>query len=86
MSEPVVFRLAATGQVKDDQINAFTTSTLEEDLGSIPKCGPACQKALTEAGITTSFQLLGKFLTFKDKGDDTQAHLTKFCEWLASIE
>ena len=40
---------------------------------------------LSAEGITTSFQLVGKFLSFKDKDVDSLLHCETFYQWLCEL-
>jgi hypothetical protein len=48
-----------------EKIAMFVGADLEGPLSQIPGIGADATAKLAEVGITTSFQLLGKFLTFK---------------------
>ena len=49
-------------QVSDNARAEFLEAHLNHDLESIPGIGPATAKKLNEAGIESSFQLMGQFL------------------------
>jgi len=44
--------------------------------------GAASIKALEAAGITTTYQLFGKYLSFKGEGVTPQEHADLFYDWL----
>ena len=66
------FRIEGTSNVKDDKLAQFLTSTVDVGVRCVPGIGPAAEKALLEAGVSTTFQLIGHFLTLKAKDMDTQ--------------
>ncbi len=53
------------------------------DLEEIPGIGSSTKAILEKAGVTNSYQLIGKFLSFK-KGDHSE-HLDAMYEWLTQI-
>ena len=52
-------------RTSDDTIATFITAELEESLTQVPGVGPKNEEILRANDITTTYQLLGKFLTFK---------------------
>lgn len=51
----------------------------------VPGIGPATEKVLRENGISTSFALIGKYLSLKDEGVEPVEHADRFWYWLDSI-
>ena len=51
----------------------------------IPGIGPAAAKHLADQGISTSFQLIGKFLMLKEEGVECVDHCDRFWLWLKAI-
>ena len=49
-------------KVKEEKLAEFIMGDLTEDLQSVPGVGPTTAKQLNDAGIDTSFALVGKFL------------------------
>ena len=58
-------------KVADDTLGDFVRGAIEEALTSVPGIGPATETKLREEGITSTFQLIGKFLSMKDEGVDS---------------
>ena len=56
---------------KESKIASFIGGDLDNDLSTVPGVGPATVKALGKAGVTTTRQLIGKFLMLTKDGDDT---------------
>lgn len=54
-------------------------------LPQVPGVGEATEKKLREAGITTTFQLIGKYLSFKEDGVGPVEHADRFYFWLKSL-
>ncbi len=70
-----------------DALAAFLASEVQEDVTSVPGIGPAAAKKLAEAvegdqAITTTYQLIGKFLTLKGKGVSQAEHCDAMWFWL----
>ena len=66
----------------------FIKQVLTGDLltDHIPGVGKACIKRLNEAGITSTFQFISKFLSFKGAGVSGREHCQLFSNWLKEIE
>lgn len=73
-------------QVSEDRYVEFVRSPITGDLLEVPGIGPASKNCLAEHGITSTFQLVGKYLSFKDEGVDTIEHVDRFYYWLCSTE
>jgi hypothetical protein len=74
-------------KVSADALAAFLASEVKEDVTSVPGIGPAAAKKLAEAvegdqAITTTYQLIGKFLTLKGKGVSQAEHCDAMWFWL----
>ncbi len=54
------------------------------DLNEVPGIGSASVKALKEQGITTTYQLFGKFLSLKEEGVGSIELADRFWFWLDS--
>ena len=52
-------------RTSDDTIASFITSELEVSVTSVPGIGPGNAEKLRGVGISSTHQLLGKFLSFK---------------------
>ena len=55
------------------------------DLKEVPGIGPATEEKLRENQISTTFQLLGKFLMLKEEGVESVELCDRFWYWLESI-
>ncbi len=51
----------------------------------VPGVGEATIKILRQHDITTTFQLLGKYLSLKEEGVEPVEHADRFYYWLKSI-
>jgi hypothetical protein len=71
--------------VSDSTLSAFLGYDLDDNLMSVPSIGPANSVYLNMAGVFTTYQLIGKFLSFKDR-INRQEHLDKFYQWLLEIK
>jgi hypothetical protein len=47
--------------------------------------GPAAEEKLSHEGITTPFQLLGKYLSLRTKDMSVQEHCDAFFNWIAEV-
>ena len=72
-------------KVADDTLGDFVRGAIEEALPSVPGIGPATETKLREEGITSTFQLIGKFLSMKDEGVESVEHCERFYQWLIHI-
>lgn len=55
-------------------------------LWKVPGIGAATAKKLNDAGITTTYQLIGKYLSLKDEGIEPVEHAERFYYWLKSLD
>ncbi len=51
----------------------------------VPGIGEASAKALRAAGVSTTFGLIGKYLSLKEEGVGPIEHADRFYFWLKSI-
>lgn len=59
---------------------------IEGSLQEVPGIGPKAEEKLVAAGITTTFQLMGKFCMGKaDDVADSQQLCNAFFRWLAEV-
>ena len=81
----------AHSNVSPHVLQDFLNAPLEERLDSIPGIGPVNLQHLQSdvdshhlqiEGIHTTFQLIGKFLSFKGHGVGSVEHCDKFYYWL----
>ena len=73
-------------KVSESALSEFIRAPLSSKLSDIPGIGPATVELLAAEGITTSFQLVGKFLSFKDKDVDSLLHCETFYQWLCELK
>lgn len=62
----------------------YNASEVSGDLNEVPGIGPVAEDKLAAAGITNTFQLIGKFLTLKED-DDVAKHMDEFVSYLKSV-
>eukprot|EP01031_Cornospumella_fuschlensis_P023869 gene23869-28899_t len=55
-------------KVSDARLADFIQAPLTGDLNEVPGIGPATVELLKKEGISTTFQLIGKYLSLKDEG------------------
>lgn len=72
-------------RVSEDALSAFLSSPVSYDLKSVPGIGPAGESKLREAGITTTHQLLGKFMSFICDYSSPQEQADAMWDYLDSI-
>ena len=75
----------ARSRVAEDKLRDFIGAPIEADLTSVPGIGPATAANLAADGIQTTYQLIGKYLSFCSEGADTQTVCDQFVEYLASM-
>mmetsp|Transcript_124052 Transcript_124052/g.243347 ORF Transcript_124052/g.243347 Transcript_124052/m.243347 type:complete len:117 (-) Transcript_124052:92-442(-) len=72
-------------RVNADSLADFIRAQLTGDLNEVPGVGAATIKILNENGISTTYQLLGKYLMLKEEGVEPVEHADRFYFWLKSI-
>lgn len=73
-------------RINSETLDDFLRSPITGDLLEVPGIGPGTKKILVENGITTTFMLIGKYLSLKDETVDTVEHADRFYLWLKSID
>ena len=68
--------------VKPDKLQDFLREEIVEDIQSVPGIGRVAAESMAEDGIHTTYQLIGKFLSFCD-GSTTQQVCDNFWLWLS---
>jgi len=63
----------------------FTDQWLWSWMFQVPGVGPATAKLLRENGISTTYGLIGKYLSLKEEGVEPVEHADRFYFWLKSI-
>ena len=69
-------------QVSSDLLADFVEKEFEQDITSVPGIGAASCDKLKDAGITTTYQLLGQFLALKSTDMTPQEHCDEMWYWL----
>ena len=69
--------------INEDKLASWLQDKITGDLQDVPGIGPANKTLLEEAGVTNTFQLIGKYLTFKS--GTVQEHQDAMWMWLKSI-
>ena len=70
--------------INDDKLAEFIRAPITGDLKEIPGLGPKGIEKLADGDepITTTYQLIGKYLMLKDDTTDSVEHCDKFWYWL----
>lgn len=76
------FKIDATNAVKDDALSAFLAATVEPALTSIPLVAEGNKAKFVAAGVTNTFQVIGKFMMLYGEELTTQQHCDLFWTWL----
>ena len=69
----------------NDAISNFVGSPLSGDLAQVPGVGDSCISTLKRAGIENLYQLIAKYLSFKEDGIECVEHHEAFYVWLKEI-
>lgn len=69
-------------RLRGDRLADYLRSPLQESLRSVPGVGRVSERMMIQAGVTNTYQLIGKFLEFRATGDSPQQHCNKFWRWL----
>ena len=72
-------------RVSDDTLAVFLSSPLDSDIESVPGIGPSSKEKLKAAGIETTIQLMGTFLTLKGIDMDQTQHCDAMWFYLQEI-
>ena len=65
-----------------ERLANFIQLQITGNLLEVPGIGIATVKILNDSGITTTFQLMGKFLSLKDQGVESVELCDRFFYWL----
>ncbi|KAA0152535.1 hypothetical protein FNF27_03822 [Cafeteria roenbergensis] len=82
------FREASKGVAgKLDDIAVFVASEVDNDLSSVPGVGPVTVTAFGKVGITSTTQLIGKFLLMVDGDEDDggRGAADRYVDWLRAL-
>lgn len=74
-------------QVADDRLAQFLAEEVNPSLQSVPGIGPANERALAAPGdgdspVTTTYQLIGKYLSLRGKDMTSDEHVNAFWHYL----
>jgi hypothetical protein len=72
-------------RVSEETMANFLRNQLTGDLKEVPGIGEITEHFLKQQGIDTTFQLLGKFLSFKSQQTNDLEMANLFYQWLHSI-
>ncbi len=64
----------------------FIRAPISGKLEEVPGVGPATIKILNENGISTTFQLIGQYLSLKESDVQPIEHADRFYYWLKSLK
>jgi hypothetical protein len=76
----------ARSRTDPDRLAEFIQSRITGRLTEVPGLGEATENLLREQGITSTYQLFGKFLMLKDEGVESVELCDRFWYWLESIK
>jgi hypothetical protein len=68
--------------VSDDTLNDFIRAPITGKLTEVPGIGEKGEEKLREAGITTTYELIGEFLKLKGEGVQSVEHCDRFWYFL----
>jgi|TARA_B110000093_G_C12968385_1_gene410882 hypothetical protein len=71
--------------VSEESLADFIRSDITGNLLEVPGIGAVAQRRLrTEHGITTTYQLIAKYLSFKDDTTANIEHADRFYHWICT--
>ena len=82
---PNKFRADRSTIVSTDSVVNWIRSPITGKLTQVPGIGEKSQKSLEENGISTTFQLIGKFLSFKGEDVTPNELVDKFFEYINEV-
>lgn len=68
-----------------EKVTQFIQSPITGDLNEVPGIGPKAIEKLKEVKISTTFALIGQFLTLKEEGVESVEHCDRFWYWLQNV-
>ena len=68
-----------------NKLAEFIQSRITGDLTEVPGLGDVTANLLRNQGITTTYQLFGKFLSFMDEGVECVELCDRFWYWLEDV-
>ncbi len=72
-------------RVSEDALAAFLKAPISGDLEEVPGVGEVTRNIFVEEGVTNTFQLIAKFLSFMSKDAGCATHCQLFYNWLQSV-
>jgi hypothetical protein len=78
-------RMGVDVDVDVDNMATFIRAPFKSDLQQVPGVGPVTIARLRAAGVTSAYQLLGKFLMLHADADTSRVHCELFWCWLDAI-
>ena len=76
----------SSSSVSAETIQAFLEKqACEISIKDVPGVGDALRKGFEEQGISTCAQLLGKFLSFCNEGDESEEICQNFFQWVKTV-
>jgi len=72
-------------QVGEDKLRDFIQRPITGDLSEVPGVGPKAIERLRENDITTTYQLIGKYLSLKAENVQPAEHCDRFWYFLQGI-
>ena len=76
------FHPDATTCISNDSLALWIRAPVTGDLLQVPGLGPAYAAAFKAAGITTTHQLIAKYLSFKGEGVGSVELMDRFYYWI----
>ena len=76
----------ATTQINESTCAEFIIADVSGDLIDVPGVGKTAVKAISDAGASNTFALLGKFLMLRKEGMTGQAHQNAMAQYLKDIK
>jgi hypothetical protein len=70
---------------QSDPVTNWIENLMTEDLMSMPRVGRLTAQCFINAGVSTTYALIGKFLTFRDVGISPEDHAERFWIWLTDV-
>jgi len=82
MDKTLRFNIKKTTKVTERALGDFISSPIDDNLTSVPCIGTATVRKLNDAGVHSTTQLLGCFLTYKHPSLTVQEHCDAFYAFL----
>jgi hypothetical protein len=78
------FNIQASSKLKDNTLAQFVSSPVQDDLSYVPGLGGSGKiaESLRRNGITSTYQLIGKFLELRGPDMTSVENCNRFAEWL----